>query len=180
LFFSNLRTLKKWKIPFFGLGIIHFCKVLLIYYIIPLSPYWMVLHSVTLWTGAWESGSGWGLGVPNHFGGPWAITLCNTPKNLPTLVLAPSLFPHSLNSLSLRSHGGLHSGLRTRVPTSLKWNSARGGAFKYKDQILNFLYGKCKCQFVAVTCIWFWRGIMKVFSVPCKYTRKFLKMLYVI
>ncbi len=24
----------------------------------------MVLHSVTLWTGAWESGSGWGLGVP--------------------------------------------------------------------------------------------------------------------
>jgi hypothetical protein len=25
------------------------------------------------------------------------ITLCNTPKNLPTLVLAPSLFPHSLN-----------------------------------------------------------------------------------
>jgi hypothetical protein len=23
-----------------------------------------VLHSVTLWTGAWESGSGWGLGVP--------------------------------------------------------------------------------------------------------------------
>jgi hypothetical protein len=63
----------------------------------------MVLHSVTLWTGAWESGSGWGLGVPNHFGGPWSITLCNTPKNLPTLVLAPSLFPHSLNSLSLRS-----------------------------------------------------------------------------
>jgi hypothetical protein len=37
----------------------------------------MVLHSVTLWIGAWESGSGWGLGVP-------------------ILVLAPSLFPHSL------------------------------------------------------------------------------------
>jgi hypothetical protein len=36
----------------------------LLYIIIPLSPYWMVLHSVTLWTGAWESGSGWGLGVP--------------------------------------------------------------------------------------------------------------------
>ncbi len=69
--------------------------ILFIYYIIPLSPpkwyFWMVLHSVTLWTGAWESGSGWGLGVPNYFGGPWAITLCNTPKNLPTLVLAPSL-----------------------------------------------------------------------------------------
>ncbi len=27
----------------------------------------MVLHSVTLWTGAWENGSGWGLGVPNYF-----------------------------------------------------------------------------------------------------------------
>jgi hypothetical protein len=25
--------------------------------------------------------------------------LCNTPKNLPTLVLAPSLFPHLLNYL---------------------------------------------------------------------------------
>ncbi len=36
----------------------------LFYIIIPLSAYWTVLHSVTLWTGAWESGSGWGLGVP--------------------------------------------------------------------------------------------------------------------
>ncbi len=58
--------------------------------------------------------------------------VCNTPKNLPTLVLAPSLFPHSLNyppflsSVPL-SHTltvitcfsrGLHSGLRPRAPTS--------------------------------------------------------------
>jgi hypothetical protein len=45
--------------------------------------------------GEWESGSGWGLGVPKMvlLNG----TLCNTPKNLPTLVLASSLFPHLLN-----------------------------------------------------------------------------------
>jgi hypothetical protein len=42
----------------------------IIFIIIPLSPskkkwyFWMVLHPVTLWTGAWEGGSGWGLGVP--------------------------------------------------------------------------------------------------------------------
>jgi hypothetical protein len=25
---------------------------------------YLLFKSVTLWTGAWESGSGWGLGVP--------------------------------------------------------------------------------------------------------------------
>jgi hypothetical protein len=38
-------------------------------------------------------------------------------------------------------------------PSNLKGNSARGGAFKYKDQILKKIYGKCKCQIVAITCI---------------------------
>ncbi len=140
----------------------------------------MVLHSVTLWTGAWESGSGWGLttiiiynplsklcgqgpgrvGVASDWGlttiiiynplsnfvgrglGEWEwlgpgstkiITLCNTPKNLPTLLtnfgfgslpLSHSLnYPPFLSSVPLShalTHGGLHSGLRPRAPTSIE------------------------------------------------------------
>jgi hypothetical protein len=71
---------------------------LLFYTIIPLSPYysvltiqkwyfWMVLHSVTLWTGAWESGSGWGLGVPK-------LSLCVTgPKTYLLWFWLPPSFP---------------------------------------------------------------------------------------
>jgi hypothetical protein len=114
----------------------------IIFIIIPLSPskkkwyFWMVLHPVTLWTGG---GGGWewlGPGstkISAHGPPKWyfwmalgytqPITLC---KNLPTLVLAPSLFPHEpLDWPKVTgTHGGLHSGLRPRAPSSVIYFSS--------------------------------------------------------
>jgi hypothetical protein len=88
--------------------------------------FWIVLHSVTLWTGAWESGSGWGLGVPK-------LSLCVTcPKTYllwfwlpPSFPIRSITFPFSLPFLSATlslwsrvSHRGLQSGFRPRAPIS--------------------------------------------------------------
>jgi hypothetical protein len=49
------------------------------------------------------------------------ITLCNTPKNLLTLVLAPSLFPHSLNFVDRGLGAPKLSLCVTRPKTYLLW-----------------------------------------------------------